>query len=245
MKRHGLMLVGCLIALPGMASAGSCVSETVQALLGSSCNIGDLQFTFGSTYLLNSSDSTNSGEYAASAVTFTPGTGGFTLSGSFSTSSSSFAYGEGSLSYSLSVTDGTLSGITTSISSPSLSVQPQSGSTSTAEIQAANVVQGSIEAVTQPYLSQSYGNSQVNGNAGNGGNASVSPSVSVTSGSANIATEVNYHSGDAGLATASFTSASFGFTVTPTATPEPSGWLLLATIGALTILPIRRLRRRE
>ncbi len=260
MKRHGLMLVGCLIALQGMASAGSCVSQTVAALLGTSCSIGDLQFTFApGDYHSYGTDSTNQAEYAATAVNFAPVLGGFELSGPFSSSGGGDTYGFGALYYTVSVTDGTLTGVTTNLNSSSLSVSPgpyaapgpNQYSYSEAFNFSGNELASGGNALTEPYLSQNYGSTPFSTTYGNGGSAALSPAYFET-GVAVIQTYVSNRNcsgstctNGTNTASASFASADFGFQVSPTATPEPSAWLLLATIGALTILPIRRLRRRE
>jgi hypothetical protein len=48
MKRYPLILATCLLALSGSALAAGCATQSVAALVGSTCTIGDLTFDFTS-----------------------------------------------------------------------------------------------------------------------------------------------------------------------------------------------------
>jgi len=251
MKRHCiLVLAASLIALPGVALAGACTAESVAALKGTTCTIGDLTFDFKS-YLPGGGGSGNKSEYSASNVFFTPDAtaDSFKLSGPFSSSSTGYSEGDGTLFYTVSVSDGTLTGVAATVNNSSLSVSP-------------NAAKGSVENLSEAYT-EAFSNlngdyayneqllEQSRNSRGPGGVTSVnygeaSPFTPETSDSGYAYIEssaYNYSSsaGSGGTASASFTSADFTFEVTQA--PEPSVWLSLLVMGLLAIIPIRRLKR--
>lgn len=82
-------MLACVCVLPGLAFAGACTTESVSSLLGTSCSIGDVEYSFISTGDLGFSGS----GISASQLTFTPGGSSldpeFTITGPFSLTSSS------------------------------------------------------------------------------------------------------------------------------------------------------------
>lgn len=58
-------VIACVCVLPGLAFAGACTTETVGSLLGTSCSIGDVQYSFFATGTFTG--------ISASSLTFTPG----------------------------------------------------------------------------------------------------------------------------------------------------------------------------
>lgn len=94
-----IVTLGLLLVAPRPARADACGVVTVDALVGSSCTIGNLQFNFSSY----SSYGVGSGtDILANWITFTPDPTpshpGFTLSGDFTASSSGSGY-QGSIAH--------------------------------------------------------------------------------------------------------------------------------------------------
>jgi hypothetical protein len=268
MKRYPLVLATCLLALSGSALAAGCATQSVAALVGSTCTIGDLTFDFTSYLALgDNSDSNNvtvgsgdAAEYAASAVTFTPTADGFNLAGNFSASSSLASYGAGQLAYTVQVTDGTLTGLTTQIYGASLSLAPQPDGVSAALTVAENFAYQNGALVGGTYVNPdeeqengfaptevTYTNTATTDNLIYNSGTSFTGVTSETGYAFLETTVYNYSVQDgllvccgSGSATDSVTSADFGFQVTA---PEPGVWWSLLAMGALAIVPIRRLQR--
>ena len=193
------------------------------------------------------------GNYAGSAVTFTPTADGFNLAGNFSSSSSLASDSMGQLSYTVRVTDGTLTGLTTDINGPSFSLAPLSG-VSTALTVAENgtlTPNGPVggDTFVNPDVGQEYGSAPQDVTYTQD---STTPSllyssssnfagVTSESGFAFIETTVYNYSVlpdglfeccGSGSATDSLISADFGFEVTPA--PEPGVWWSLLAMGRLS-----------
>ena len=248
MKRYLLILATFLIALPGLALAADCTTESVAALLGTTCSIGDLSFTFAvNGYTAGGS---GSNEYAASAVLFTPTPTAdsfnlSSLSGNFSSSSGAgISYGYGDLNYTVQVTDGgTLTGLTTDINGSSNSPAGEGSEAVTYALNQASLGGAYVE----PDAYNAYGYAQdvtYTNNAPSGIAGFIySSSASLPGETSEIGTATIETFADG--ATASLTSDDFGFVVTPpTSAPEPGVWWSLLTMGALAMIPIRRLQRR-
>jgi hypothetical protein len=219
MKLSIAILTICLLGLPGMALAGACGSTTpLSSLLSGNvtCTIDGGDLTF--TF----SSSYLGGLQGLAGATFIPINapgGGFQLS-------ESGGLLAGTLNFTLSVA-GTLQGYSTLIPNAgpgpgsiiSLSNVNQAESTLTI-----NGVSASYDILNNLPLSPPY--LIVNKTQG----------AEPTTGISSAATIVGNSSGT----DTAFTKADFFFS-----TPEPSAWLSLIALGALMILPIRRLQRRQ
>ncbi len=82
-------MVACVCVLPGLAFAGACATESVGSILGTSCSIGDVEYSFFSSGAFGFSGS----GISASQLTFTPGGSAldpeFTITGPLSISAAS------------------------------------------------------------------------------------------------------------------------------------------------------------
>lgn len=272
MKRHHIVLLAAgLMALPGIAFANACQSGVSLATILSTnagvCTIGDLTFDFAG-YTPGGSDASggtgDQNEYSSSAVDFTTISGGFELSGAFSSSSSSsqgYSGGDGILSYTVSVSDGNLTGVATQVNGVSLASAASKPASSTDTNYAggfavsANDLYSSVGgyAAEAELSQQSWSGASSTPNPATTSDYSLAGSFAPQPSSAGFAffEQQAYNEtydpsaftyGTGGSSKASFTSADFTFATV--ATPEPGAWLSLLATGLLAIVPIRRLRKR-
>jgi hypothetical protein len=133
------VLAGCLLlatAWAPAARAGSCASGNLSGLIGETCDVGSLQFTFDELYSDNfaydGSTYTYGTSWTANNFTFTPVSNGFSLSfnggpQSLTTTSDGFAYDYAYLVYSVTDLAGNFTGESATGGAPSSSAGEDGG----------------------------------------------------------------------------------------------------------------------
>jgi len=238
------LAVGVFLLLPTIASATTtpCVATTVDQLLGTTCSIGDKAFDFTSyeaSSLMNPGSISGPG-IPASAITFAPDSSdplapAFTLSSPDFTATTSGLGQEDALNEALLFAvftvngNATLEGTSETLTSPSTS---GSGISDMGSIGAAIFFPASV------CLSMAQQHTNFETTTASSQSCALTTPVSMADARLSLGTAAE------GTASASFTSATFAFQQTNSATvvPEPASWLLF---GSGVLAMIATLRRKE
>lgn len=242
--KWGVALAACaaVFAVPAHADPASCSSGNLASLIGTTCDIGNLQFTFVSL----TGDTSTGGSWSASDFNFTAVPDGFALSGvggsalapqSISSVAGGTADDEAYLQYNVTDTTGVITGVGVLGGLPTAA-----GSTAIADVSNYLYNEAGTEAIYQDYGQESFSGQVSNYN--DSGNGSAIPGGGLASGSG-YAMPFYLYTQDASSASVFPADALFTFdTSGGVATPEPST-LFLFGVGLMGLGVVAFWRRRS